>query len=147
MTDTQKEMIKKELEENVLVNIQCGIVEQARKDYIKGARILISIFKEPMEKILNNSRARDMILKARPGNRTAELRHIYWYKDARTFVEKDPYNMFNDNQEMIFKAWDQMAMEEYIEYQKRKEKEHEREFNKTRKTDSKLHEKEEKNVI
>ena len=147
MTDIQKEMIKMDLEEDVLVNIQYGIIEQARKDYIKGARILISIFKEPMEKILNNNRARDMIMKARPSNKMAELRHIYWYKDARTFVEKDPYNMFNDNQEMIFKAWDQMAMEEYIEYQKRKEKEHERELNKTRKTDSKLLEKEEKNVI
>ncbi len=153
MTDIQKDM-----EEDILVNIQYGIIEQARKDYIKGARILISIFKEPMEKILNNNRARDMIMKARPGNKTAELRHIYWYKDARTFVEKDPYDMFNGNQEMIFKAWNQMAMEEYIEYQKEKEKEHEREFkksrknarkeaDKTRKTDSKLHEKEEKNVI
>lgn len=150
----EKEMIKMDLEEDVLVNIQYGIIEQARKDYIKGARILISIFKEPMEKILNNNRAKDMIMKARPSNKTAELRHIFWYKDARTFVEKDPYDMFNGNQEMIFKAWNQMAMEEHIEYQKRKEKEHEEKFkktrnetNKTRKTDSKLHEKEEKNVI
>lgn len=154
MTDIQKEMIKKDLEEDVLVNIQYGIIEQARKDYIKGARILISIFKEPMEKILNNNRARDMIMKARPGHKTAELRHIYWYKDARTFVEKDPYDMFNGNQEMIFKAWNQMAMEEHIEYQKRKEKEYERELkkarnetDKTRKTNSKLHEKKEKDDI
>lgn len=132
MTDTQKEMIKKDLEEDILVNIQYGIIEQARKDYIKGARILISIFKEPMEKILNNSRAREMIMKARPSNKTAELRHIYWYKDARTFVEKDPYGMFNGNQETIFKTWNQMAMEEYIEYKKRKEKEHhERELKKS----------------
>ena len=138
--------IKKEMEEDILCNIQFGIVEQARKDYIKGAKVLISIFKEPMEKLLYNTKAKDMILKARPGHKIAAVRHIYWYKDAKRFVEQDPYEMFNNNQEMIFKAWNQMAMEEYLEDTK-EEKEHEGKANKTGKTNTKLHEKKKKDSV
>lgn len=144
------EFIRKEIEQNILNNLQCGIVEQARKDYVRGAKALIAIFKKPMDKILYIPKANEMILKSRPGSREVDIRKIYWYKDAKTFVEKDPYNMFNNNQSIVFDVWDQIAWEEYTEDMEKEKKKHEKALskaNKARKINPKLHAKKEKNDI
>ncbi len=144
------EFIRKEIEQNILNNLQCGIVEQARKDYVRGAKALITIFKKPMDKILYISKANEMILKSRPGSKEVDIRKIYWYKDAKTFVEKDPYNMFNNNQSIVFDVWDQIAWEEYTEDMKKEKEKHEKALskaNKARKINHKLHAKKEKNDI
>lgn len=89
-------------------NVQVGIVEQAKKDYIKGALVLIRRFRMPMNMIENDPSAQIRIQKSRPGARSAHDRHIYWYKDARRFVLEDPYSMFEDS-EIVLKAWNKEA--------------------------------------
>lgn len=95
-----------------LGNVQVGIVELAKADYIKGALVLIRRFRKPMDIIENDPSAQIRIQKSRPGAKSAHDRHIYWYKDAKRFVLEDPYSMFEDS-EIVLKAWNKEAWDKF----------------------------------
>lgn len=109
--------MKREYDDEGIINLGEGIIGRARTDYIDGAKELIKIFKKPMSEILQIQKAKDIIMKTRPSAREARLRRIYWYKDAKWFVEKDPYDMFK-NPKAVFNIWDRDAWDEYQEEMK-----------------------------
>ena len=104
--------MKEQFNEDGLNELRIEIIKMAKEDYIKGALVLIRKFKRPMDMILEHETARDIILKARPGAKDATTRRIYWYKDAKRFVEEDPYEMFADP-EIVIKTWNKMAWNKY----------------------------------
>ena len=83
-------------------NVAVGIVKQARKDFIKGGKILYKMFgKIPTEKEFLESPKKD--------TRNPNIR---WTYDAWRFVHQDPYQFFGD-EESVIKAWMKEAIEQY----------------------------------
>lgn len=84
-----------------LVNVSEGIIKQARKDFIKGAKILYKRYKRvPTRKEWYEMRQSD-----------TGRRDIHWCYDAWEFVERDPYNMFGEiGAETIINSWKEDMM-------------------------------------
>lgn len=87
-------------------NVAVGIVRQARRDFVKGAKILYSIFKRILtEKEL----LADELHKSLVTNRT-----IRWMYDSWRFVIEDPYSMFGDvGDDVVIKSWTMDAIIDY----------------------------------
>lgn len=87
-------------------NVAVGIVKQARRDFIKGAKILYSIFKRVLtEKEL----LADELHKSLAANHT-----IRWMYDSWRFVKEDPYSMFGEiGDDVVIKSWTTDAIIEY----------------------------------
>lgn len=93
---------------DALTNLKINIVEQARKDYIKGALVLIRKYKMPMYYIADDPDAKIFIQKSCPGSKLTTNKLVFWYKDAKRFVTEDPFVLFADPTEVI-NHWDREA--------------------------------------
>ena len=77
-------------------NVSVGLAGQARKDFIKGGKILYDLIgKIPTEKELWNSVYSDM----------SNDPDVRWMYDAWRFVKEDPYDMFDIGETTIINAW------------------------------------------
>lgn len=93
------------IDETGVENIACAMISQARKDFIKGGKILYGIFKriptyfelikDPIHATLSNNQS------------------IRWMYDAWNFVKNDPYSMFEMGEEPIIESWSIAATTEY----------------------------------
>ena len=93
------------IDESGVENIACAMVTQARKDFIKGGKILYGIFKriptyfelikDPTHATLSNNAS------------------VRWMYDAWTFVKNDPYSMFEMGEESVIQSWSIAAATEY----------------------------------
>ena len=85
-------------------NVSVALVKHAKKDFIKGAKILYHTLKKiPTYKEL---------IQDKPT--LSNLQPVRWMYDSWTFVKKDPYNMFGDvGEESIIKQWKFDAITSY----------------------------------
>ena len=81
---------------NGVENVSVALVRQAKKDFIKGAKILYRNLKKiPTYKEL---------IKERPT--LSNLEPVRWMYDSWVFVKKDPYDMFGDvGEESVINQW------------------------------------------
>lgn len=99
------------IDEDGLENVAVGVIKQAKKDYIKGAKLLYSILKyvpeyENITKSIYKSIYNDLI-----GYKKETIR---WMLDAWSFIKNDPYNMFGEaGEEDIIKQWTNDAINGY----------------------------------
>ena len=87
-------------------NVSIGIIKQAKKDFIKGAKVLYGIMHYiPTEKELF----------ADPTHHTlASDADVRWMYDAWRFIIQDPYQLFGDaGEEAIINSWTRQAKIEY----------------------------------
>lgn len=83
-------------------NVAVGIIKQAKKDFIKGAKVLYKMFgRIPTEEEFFKSPKRN--------SRTESIR---WTYNAWRFVHEDPYQFFDDEGAVI-NAWKREAIEQY----------------------------------
>ena len=87
-------------------NVAVGIVRFAKKDFIKGAKILYKIFKRiPEEVELLNDKAHKTL---------AHLRDVRLTYDSWRFVKRDPYEMFGEvGEKAVINSWKSDAIIEY----------------------------------
>lgn len=87
-----------------LVNVSESIIGQARRDFIKGGKILYGWFGYiPEEKEWIESKRSDTL-----------QRDIYWFYDAWRFVKNDPYDVFGEvGEDQIIRIWTNDAITEY----------------------------------
>ena len=87
-------------------NVAVGIVRFAKRDFIKGAKILYKIFKRiPEEVELLNDKAHKTL---------AHLRDVRLTYDSWRFVKRDPYEMFGEiGEKSIINSWKMDAIVEY----------------------------------
>lgn len=89
-------------------NVACAMVRHAKKDFIKGAKILYS----NMHKIPTH----DELLNDFTFKTLANDQNVRWMYDSWRFVKKDPYAMFGDvGEESIINSW---KLEAIIDYYK-----------------------------
>lgn len=83
-------------------NVACGIIKQAKKDFIKGACVLYSImgYIPTQKELLVNKKHHTL-------TNNADVR---WMYDAWRFVKQDPYELFSPGEESIIKAWIEEAI-------------------------------------
>lgn len=86
-------------------NVAVGIIKQAKKDFIKGAKCLYAHMRDiPTQKDLLNN----------PEHKTlTNCLDVRWMYDAWRFVKKDPYDMFDVGEEQIIRAWSDEAILTY----------------------------------
>ena len=96
----------KYMDENGVENFGVGVITQARKDFIRGAKILykhthtIPTYKELIADPTHAKLSND-----------ADVR---WMYDAWQFVRDDPYQFFGDvGEETTIKEWKKIAIEKY----------------------------------
>lgn len=101
-----------QINENGIENLAIGIVDQARKDYIKGAFKLIKKFRKPVEECLKDPYCQKYIGQANMSN---SLRDIFWMMDARRFMKKDPYGLLRSEKDYdsAIKSWNETAWKMY----------------------------------
>lgn len=87
-------------------NVAVGVIRQAKRDFIKGAKILYSILKKiPTEKELREDPTHMTL--ANDG----DVRQTY---DSWRFVIRDPYSMFGDvGEDAVINQWKIEAIEAY----------------------------------
>lgn len=89
-------------------NIAIGVVGQARKDFIKGAKVLYSILHYIPS---YNDLIKDVNHHTLTNNQ--DVRYMY---DAWRFVQKDPYEMFGDaGEDQVINSWKSAAILKYYE--------------------------------
>ena len=96
----------KYIDEGGIENIACALVDQARKDFIKGGKVLYKAMKRiPTHKELL----------ADPKHHTlSNNADVRWMYDAWRFVTQDPYQLFgNVTEAEVIKAWTDKTIEEY----------------------------------
>lgn len=95
------------IDEDGLENVAVGVIKQAKKDYIKGAKLLYSILKYvPEYENITKSIYNDLM-----GYKKETIR---WMLDAWSFIKNDPYNMFGEaGEEDIIKQWTNDAINDY----------------------------------
>lgn len=92
-----------------MYNVAEGVIRQTKTDYIRGAKYLYGIYgyipqseKEAIEDEVKYKRA--------TSNNLNRLKVQYLF-DARRFVERDPYEMFETlDKDGVFKDWDTEAI-------------------------------------
>lgn len=91
------------VDETGVENIACGLVRQAKRDFIKGVKVLYkSLGYVPEQKEL---------YKTHPSlTNNADVR---WMYDAWRFVRDDPYELFSPGEEIVIKSWTDEALLEY----------------------------------
>lgn len=83
-------------------NVACGIIKQAKKDFVKGACVLYSIMgRIPTQKELLADKKHCTL------SNDADVR---WMYDAWRFVKQDPYELFSPGEEAIIDAWTEEAI-------------------------------------
>ena len=97
----------KTVHEDGVENIACALVDQARKDFIKGGKTLYAKLKAiPSYSELVADYPSHISL-----SNNADVR---WMYDAWRFVRDDPYQFFGDvGEDVIIATWKEMAIEEY----------------------------------
>lgn len=78
-------------------NAGCALIKQAKKDFIRGAKVLYyhmgaipsqkELMSDPKRVSLSNNEA------------------VRWMYDAWLFVKRDPYELFSPGEEVVIKAW------------------------------------------
>lgn len=97
MTDTYVDM-------DGVENVSVGLIRQAKKDFIKGAKILYDVMKKiPTQNELKSSSGFRLV-------NDPDVRLMY---DAWRFVRKDPYDMFDPGEETIINSWKDQAVIDY----------------------------------
>lgn len=98
--------MKSYINEDGVENIACAMIDQARKDFIKGGKVLYGVLKcIPTQKELLEDPTHISL------SNNADVRWLY---DAWRFVRDDPYRLFGDvGEETIIKAWTNEAIKEY----------------------------------
>lgn len=77
-------------------NVSVAMVRQAKKDFIKGAKILY--------RNLKSVPAYNDLLRTKPT--LSNLEPVRWMYDSWSFVKKDPYEMFGElGEESVIKQW------------------------------------------
>ena len=96
----------KYIDEGGVENFACAMVDQARKDFIKGGKILYGV----MKRIPTQNE-----LYADPDHHTlTNNADVRWMYDAWRFVRDDPYLFFGEvGEESVINAWKDKAIEEY----------------------------------
>ena len=84
-----------ELDERGVENLMLAMVTSARQDYIKGYVVIKNTF----GKILTLQEFDDFVNKCRG------------FYESKEFVEKDPYNLFNEWQSKTLTSWNELAEE------------------------------------
>lgn len=85
-------------------NVSVGLIKQARKDFIKGGKILYDVLRKiPTQEELKKSSGFRLV-------NDPDVRLMY---DAWNFVKRDPYDMFDDGEEIIINAWKAEAIIKY----------------------------------
>ena len=94
------------IDDDGVENIACAMVDQARKDFIKGGRVLYSV----LHRIPTHKE-----LLADPDHHTlSNNADVRWMYDAWRFVHQDPYHFFGDaTEDEIINAWMSMAIKEH----------------------------------
>lgn len=94
------------IDEEGLGNFACAMVEQARKDFIKGGKVLYGVLHAiPTQKELLADPTHVSL------TNDADVR---WMYDAWRFVTEDPYKFFGDvGEEAVIKAWTKESIKEY----------------------------------
>ena len=96
-------MLQMDIDQEGLMNVTVGLAEQARKDFVKGAKILYAWYgRIPEHKEWVNL-----------GSRDTHQREIFWMYDAWDFVKKDPYDMFDVGEKAIIDSWKNDAILKY----------------------------------
>lgn len=86
-------------------NVAVAMVRQARKDFIKGSKILYGLLKTipTYNELIKN--------KSYPS--VANDKDVRWMYDAWRFVEEDPYNFFEVGEDKVISEWKLAAILEY----------------------------------
>ena len=74
-------------------NAAVGMIKQAKKDFVKGAKILYAIFKRIP--------TYDELIKDELHRSLTNNQDVRWMYDSWRFVHDDPYSMFDDEQAII----------------------------------------------
>ena len=96
----------KYIDEGGVENIACALVDNAKKDFIRGGKIVYGLLK----RIPTHSELYKI-----PGAKSLWTdRDVRWMYDAWRFVSEDPYQFFGDvGEEIIIKTWSEEAIKEY----------------------------------
>lgn len=96
----------KYIDEGGVENVAVGIVNQAKKDFIKGGKILYGMMKciPTYNELIAN-----------PDHHTlSNNADVRWMYDSWRFVRDDPYQFFGDvEEEDVINAWKNEAIKEY----------------------------------
>lgn len=87
-------------------NVACALIKYAKKDFIKGAKILYSHMKSiPTQKeLMLDSKHRTL----------SNNQSVRWMYDSWRFVRNDPYSFFGDvGEESVINSWKREAIIEY----------------------------------
>lgn len=95
------------IDEDGIENVAVGVIKQAKKDYIRGAKLVYSILKYvPEYENITKSIYNDL------SDYKKEI--IRWMLDAWSFIKNDPYDMFGEaGEEDIIKQWTKDAIDDY----------------------------------
>ena len=90
------------IDETGVENVACGLIRQAKKDFIKGAKLLFGILgKIPTYKELISDQSHATL------SNNADVR---WMYDSWRFVRDDPYDMFDMGEDSVIEAWKRAAV-------------------------------------
>lgn len=85
-----------------LGNAACALIKQAKKDFIRGAKVLyLHLGTIPTQKELLLDPTRASLV-----NNDA----VRWMYDSWVFVKRDPYELFEPGEEQVINAWKEEAI-------------------------------------
>ena len=97
-----------EFDEGGLQSLMLAMVTSARQDYIKG---YVAI-KNKFGKILTLQEFNDWVVHVHKKRKDDFVNRCRGFYESKEFVEKDPYNLFNNWQNRILTSWNELAEEE-----------------------------------
>lgn len=112
----EKEELDMNFDRDGKMNVLCGMIESAKKDYIRGYCYLKKMFKRiPTEDEYQKWAMRYNGAYKSDSVKT-QMNNCDNFYDAKRFVESDPYELFDDEPETIFHAWDGFAEEKFKDF-------------------------------
>lgn len=105
----------KELDDRGMQNLMLAMIQQARRDYVKGYETMMNNW----GRVLSYKEYKDwyyIYASKKQLRKVDKLRGILErYFSAVEFVEKDLYNIFDNQEDKILKAWKELAIKSYSE--------------------------------
>lgn len=96
-----------EFDERGVQSLMLAMVTSARQDYIKG---YVAI-KNKFGKILTLQEFNDWVVHVHKKRKDDFVNRCRGFYESKEFVEKDPYNLFNEWQNKILTSWNELAEE------------------------------------